>query len=63
MLDQARLYAEYAETVYIRGEVGTGKSALGQYVHAIGPRRARAFVYEVDRTGVKNVESFVAGME
>jgi 3',5'-cyclic AMP phosphodiesterase CpdA len=26
-------------------------------------RRARAFVYEVDRTGVKNVESFVAGME
>ena len=26
-------------------------------------RRARAFVYEIDRTGVKNVESFVAGME
>lgn len=26
-------------------------------------RRARAFVYEVDRTGVRNVESFVAGME
>jgi 3',5'-cyclic AMP phosphodiesterase CpdA len=26
-------------------------------------RRARAFVYEVDRTGVRNVEAFVAGME
>jgi 3',5'-cyclic AMP phosphodiesterase CpdA len=26
-------------------------------------RRARAFVYEIDRTGVKNVEAFVAGME
>jgi Icc protein len=26
-------------------------------------RRARAFVYEVDRTGIRNVESFVAGME
>jgi 3',5'-cyclic AMP phosphodiesterase CpdA len=26
-------------------------------------RRARAFVYEVDRSGLKNVESFVAGME
>ena len=26
-------------------------------------RRARAFVYELDRGGVKNVESFVAGME
>lgn len=26
-------------------------------------RRARAFVYEIDRTGLKNVEAFVAGME
>jgi 3',5'-cyclic AMP phosphodiesterase CpdA len=26
-------------------------------------RRARAYVYEVDRSGLKNVESFVAGME
>jgi Icc protein len=26
-------------------------------------RRARAFVYEVERTGLRNVESFVAGME
>jgi 3',5'-cyclic AMP phosphodiesterase CpdA len=26
-------------------------------------RRARAFVYEVDRTGIRNVEAFVAGME
>jgi 3',5'-cyclic AMP phosphodiesterase CpdA len=26
-------------------------------------RRARAFVYELDRTGIRNVESFVAGME
>jgi 3',5'-cyclic AMP phosphodiesterase CpdA len=26
-------------------------------------RRARAFVYEIERTGVRNVESFVAGME
>jgi 3',5'-cyclic-AMP phosphodiesterase len=26
-------------------------------------RRARAFVYELDRTGLRNVDSFVAGME
>jgi 3',5'-cyclic AMP phosphodiesterase CpdA len=26
-------------------------------------RRARAFVYEIDRTGLRNVEAFVAGME